>query len=121
MLLESKLSNLYTVRDSGIAPDNIQEKIDHIKKTLNGEKKNLKRKRDSANRSKKARDVKKQKLQELFQSYPEAAASCRIQEKSGQPRIENSQPELLKVNNRFLHFVSHKSLFYNIIFSLGNK
>lgn len=97
-VFETELSSLLLARDAGFEFTASEEKISKVKKALENEKRGLKRKIDAAERQKKCRNLKKQKLQRIVETNPEIAAQLSIRQKCGQPRIEESQPELLKVH-----------------------
>lgn len=96
-VFESQLSSLLLARDAGLATDVTEKKIGEIKTALQDEKRGLKRKMDAAGRQKKCRALKKQKLQQFAEENPQLAAQLSIRQRRGQPRLEEDQPELLKV------------------------
>lgn len=87
IVLESELSSLVLARDSGIATDDAIKKITTLKKDIQAEKTSLKRKIDAAERQKRSRDTKKQKILELCENNPDVATVLKLRNTVGRPRI----------------------------------
>ena len=88
-------------RETGLS-SNVDDKIESVWKALNKENKTLKRQRETAERQQKYRLDKKQKMNDILQKQPEVAAAFKTRGKPGRPRIEETQPQLLKVLTHFL-------------------
>lgn len=95
-VLQSELNSLLVARDSGFQSENAEETIKNVKKALAMQQKELKRKKEGAERQQKQRDSKKQKMSEFLEKNPQFASELKIRTK-GKPRIEDNQPDLLKV------------------------
>lgn len=96
-VLESELNSLVLARDAGIATDDATKKIILLRKDIEAEKAALKRKIGAAERQKKSRDSKKQKLIELSEFNPELATALKLRNTVGRPRLEENQSGLLDV------------------------
>lgn len=96
-VLESQLNSLITARDSGLSTKNANDEIQAVQKSLEAEKKYMKLIQDSAERQQKSRQNRKRKIEELVETNPEIATVLKIHNKRGRPRVEESQPELLRV------------------------
>ena len=75
----------------------INELIDSKKAELTSEKTRLTVLQANAVRQKKYRDNKKKQLEDLEKTYPQIASKLQTRKRRGRPRIEESQPDLLKV------------------------
>ncbi|KAK3919263.1 Mitogen-activated protein kinase kinase kinase [Frankliniella fusca] len=96
-ILESEIACLVTKRDMGVLEEGINRKITKLGKDLDKKKKELRNKKNRALHSQAVRREKKKKLSILKAEFPEAASVLAIREKPGRPRVEEDQPELLKV------------------------
>lgn len=97
VVLESELNSLLLARDTGIASNEAIKKISTLKKNIQQEKNILKRKISAAERQKKSRDFKKQKIVELCEKNTDLAAALKLRDTLGRPRIEETQSGLLGV------------------------
>ncbi|KAL4719530.1 hypothetical protein ACJJTC_016604 [Scirpophaga incertulas] len=97
VVLESELNSLLLARDAGIASNEAIKKISTLKKNIQQEKNILKRKISAAERQKKSRDFKKQKIVELCEKNTDLAAALKLRDTLGRPRIEETQSGLLGV------------------------
>ncbi len=94
-ILEKQLSTLICVRDTGLhRDDTIQKQVEKMKDEIDEKKKELKRKRQLASYAKECRKKKKQAVEKICNTFPEANAILKIRNKIGRPTVEENQPLL---------------------------
>lgn len=97
-VLEKQLNALTEARDTGLGNKSIDNQIRETRKSLTTERSKMKSIQGRAERQKKYRDKKKAALLRACEKYPDI--SNELQRRSperGRPRLEEKQPELLKV------------------------
>lgn len=95
--IEKELMGLLVVENSGLSTPDISSRKRKLEENLKKEQRNLKKLEDSRVRMKNYRLNKRTKLKELCQEIPAAGAILNLRQKSGRPRIEEDQPDLLQV------------------------
>lgn len=96
-LFEKQLNNLLLARDSMPQSEELTTDIKLKKQQLDEAQKKLKNARRNAEYQQKSRNLKKIKLNEMVEKYPEAKDILKLKEKPGQPRLEDDCPALCSV------------------------
>lgn len=94
--LESTIVHLKDKKSRGIASDEEEVQLKTMNNTLKLKQQQLKAKLSDQLRQQKARDLYKHKIEEIKSTNPEVALQVTRRSQRGRPRLEESQPELLK-------------------------
>lgn len=95
--MEQELNGLMVVENTNMCTPQISKRIKKIQEDLKKEKSRLKRLEDSVIRQKNFRDKRRAQVEEVCEKIPTASQILKVRKDPGRPRIENDQPDLLKI------------------------
>ncbi|KAK3919961.1 Enzymatic polyprotein [Frankliniella fusca] len=96
-VIQADIVSLTTKRKAGLMEEGGEAKLKKLFQNLKQAEKQLKDKKARALRSKKLRKKKKGQIEKIKVHYPDAAKLLTCREEPGRPRLEEDQPDLLKV------------------------
>lgn len=91
--MEKQMNGLLVVENSGLCTPEIRK----LEEELETEKKRLKGLELAQERQRKFRKIQQKKMKELYEKIPEAKQILKVKDDPGRPRLEDDQPDLLKV------------------------
>lgn len=95
--MEKELNGLLVVENTNMCTLQISNRIKKIRADLKKEKSRLKNLEDSVIRQQNFRDRRRAQVEEVCEKIPTASQILKVRKEPGRPRIEDDQPDLLKV------------------------